>query len=317
MIQALLKKYPLENMHLFLGMSQESVGHFLEHGQVRHLAEGEVLLRPGMTNAHLFIVLAGRLRVHLEEPEGDPIAFLESGECAGELSLIEARQVSAWVLADREVTLLALPHETVWALVNNFHAIARNLLLILSRRIRLINKTLVAENQRLAASEYNARVDALTGLFNRRWLDEALDRLLKRQRRNGSALGVVLIDADHFKRFNDTYGHLSGDCALRTMARTIRDHLRPGDHAARYGGEEMVVLLPDSSREEVERVGERLRQAVEEAAIHGEDGQPLPGITISCGMAIPEGDLTSLELLALADSALYRAKAAGRNRVSW
>lgn len=160
-----------------------------------------------------------------------------------------------------------------------------------------------------------SKTDYLTGLFNRRYLMESLEKELRRTARKGGELSLIMMDIDYFKLVNDGYGHLQGDVVLQKVALQIQKELRSYDIAARYGGEEFVAVLPDASLEESFSVAERVRAAVEALRFKGEIA-PLT-ITISLGIAgfrLPE--CSSVDgFIKLADDALYRAKANGRNRV--
>jgi len=164
------------------------------------------------------------------------------------------------------------------------------------------------QNELLHRLEQQSMADALTGLGNRRAFDEALDVELKRARRAGSSVGLVMIDVDHFKRFNDQHGHQAGDDALVTVGHVIARAARAEDRACRIGGEEFALLLPGADERAATIVAERVRRDVEGRS-------PAAGpITISLGVAASRGDDGSA-LLALADGRLYAAKEAGRNRV--
>jgi two-component system, cell cycle response regulator len=161
-----------------------------------------------------------------------------------------------------------------------------------------------------------ARTDPLTGLYNRRHFFEMAQRELERARRSGSAMAILLLDIDHFKQVNDWYGHQGGDQALRAVADMLRAGLRTTDLSARFGGEELVVLLPDTGSERAAAVAERLRRTMAELEVPSERGRIK--LTGSFGVATIEG--SSLEanldtLLARADEACYEAKRSGRNRV--
>lgn len=159
-----------------------------------------------------------------------------------------------------------------------------------------------------------AELDALTGIFNRRKFDELLKNEWGRARRGGQQLSLIMLDIDHFKKFNDTYGHQHGDERLRQVAMAIRESLqRPADHVARYGGEEFVVILPSANAEGAFHVAERIRQRIQEKGA----AETLP-LTISAGVTsmsdFETDDFTQLVLLA--DKALYKSKSTGRNRVT-
>jgi diguanylate cyclase (GGDEF)-like protein len=167
-----------------------------------------------------------------------------------------------------------------------------------------------------ARFEALSNTDPLTGLHNRRHLDEVLGREVARSARYPSPLAVMMIDLDHFKRINDTYGHPMGDEVIRGLARVAKSSVRAVDFVARYGGEEIVVVLPETDATGAAIVAERLRAAFA-ATEHGLDGVVVRN-TASIGIACHRsaGDGTSpATLLARADEALYAAKAAGRNRV--
>lgn len=159
-------------------------------------------------------------------------------------------------------------------------------------------------------------MDGLTNLKNRAYFDEALDRELKTARRLNSALSLLLLDIDHFKSINDRYGHLVGDECLRRLARLLPQKItRDTDVIARYGGEEFAVILPGTETAQAVLVAERVRTAVER--LEHRDGAMTFSFTVSIGVASLElqPDLSREKLIELADSALYRAKHNGRNRV--
>ena len=158
-----------------------------------------------------------------------------------------------------------------------------------------------------------ATLDALTGLNNRRQFELRLKQEIAAAKRQKNPLCAMMIDIDFFKKVNDTYGHASGDCVLRTVASIIKEHLRESDIPSRYGGEEFAVLLPFTHIDEAKIVGERLRKAVE-AALVPIDKKNI-NVTISMGLAEFNPDETGEMLFERADKALYDAKESGRNRV--
>jgi diguanylate cyclase (GGDEF)-like protein/PAS domain S-box-containing protein len=157
--------------------------------------------------------------------------------------------------------------------------------------------------------------DGLTGLYNRRYLEDALNRELHRAERSGKPVSVVMIDIDHFKRFNDKFGHDAGDFVLSAVARTIAKSIRPSDIACRYGGEELAVVLAEADLECGRARAEHMRLAIRETnLVHL--GQTLPAPTASFGIAVyPANGTKPADLLKAADQALYRAKEQGRDRV--
>ncbi len=162
--------------------------------------------------------------------------------------------------------------------------------------------------------EQSAR-DYLTGLFNRRYLEETLERELDRATRNHNPLGIIMLDVDDFKRFNDIHGHAAGDVILSKLGELLLGHFRVEDIPCRYGGDEFIVALPDASLEATIERAERLCEHAQHLNSQFE-GQRLE-ITLSIGVAIfPKDGVTSAALLKAVDAALYRAKREGRNRVA-
>jgi diguanylate cyclase (GGDEF)-like protein len=165
-------------------------------------------------------------------------------------------------------------------------------------------------------SEQKASHDALTGLPNRRGMAEEMS-VLQIALTNGEEIAVVMVDIDHFKRFNDDFGHRVGDVTLQKVAEVMRGSLRDTDQLYRYGGEEFLIALRSVGEEEAVKLIERLRIAVERAPLTGESLEPVGPVTISCGVALgPKHGLDLNELVKLADEALYQSKATGRNRVT-
>jgi diguanylate cyclase (GGDEF)-like protein len=158
-------------------------------------------------------------------------------------------------------------------------------------------------------------LDALTGLFNRRYFDETLKRELARSRRKSAPMSLLVLDIDHFKRVNDSYGHAAGDAVLRTIAQQVRSWIREGDVACRYGGEEFVILMPECGVEVSTLRADMLRAAIE-ATVLNADGHGPHKVTASFGVAeYPSHGADADALFWAADKALYRAKQLGRNRV--
>jgi diguanylate cyclase (GGDEF)-like protein len=161
-----------------------------------------------------------------------------------------------------------------------------------------------------------AVTDELTGLSNVRELHTVLDREIERSRRFNSPLGLVMIDIDDFKQVNDVHGHQQGDEVLAAMASVLRDHSRDIDEPARYGGEELAVVLPQTDSEGAAQLAERMREAVERMRVSHVSGNGKLAITASFGVAsVPDSASDKSSLIAAADAALYRAKRSGKNRV--
>ncbi len=162
-----------------------------------------------------------------------------------------------------------------------------------------------------------AMTDGLTGLANRKAFDDEFDRTLQSAESNRSSFTLLMLDIDHFKSFNDNFGHQVGDQVLRLVARTLKDSIKGKDFAARYGGEEFSIILPDTDLAGAVIVGNALRKAVaSKDVINRSTGKVLGRITMSVGVAEYSGEKTAEELIERADSALYTAKHNGRNQVA-
>jgi diguanylate cyclase (GGDEF)-like protein len=266
----------------------------------------------------LTIVLRGALALQAEgeAPGRAPTvtAKILPGESVGEQSVLDDEPDPAVLTALEPSELLLVSADVAWRLIEESDGVARNLLRLLSFRIRAANVQL---RRRQKLGEFYRQLsmnDGLTGLHNRAWLNDMLPRLLGTALQTDRPLSIVMLDIDHFKRFNDRYGHPQGDQALRTAAQVLAGALRPSDYAVRYGGEEMMVILPDTCGSVAAAVAQRLCERVRQAAVFT-DGTPLPHITASFGVASLAPGQDEQALIATADAALYRAKSAGRDRV--
>jgi len=305
----------LERSQLFCDIDLASIEHLLDACPETLLAAGDTLLQQGAQNTTLYLVLAGQLRVYLSGPDLPEHTQLNPGECVGEMSVIDGRRASALVMAAQDTRLLVIDNEVIWSLIETSYGIARNLLAILSGRMRLNNLALVSSQSQSLEFERAALVDALTGLHNKRWVAEAFPRVISRCERDGVGLCLLLGDLDNFKRFNDAHGNLSGDKLLRLLARRLSEILRPQDMLARSGVEEFVCLLPATDLPDALKIAERMRVVAAESRLTIDPGGKLAGVTMSLGIAALQENDALAALLANAGLALRRAKDAGRNRV--
>jgi diguanylate cyclase (GGDEF)-like protein len=305
----------LEQSKLFRHISIDAIEEILEECPVLALAAGDTLIEPEQDNHAVYLVLEGELSIQLAGREAFEVTHLGPGECVGEISMVDGQRPSARVEAAGPTRVLALGHAAMWALLNRSHGVAFNLLWILSGRMREHNRALEKTRTRSLEFEHAASVDVLTGLHNRRWLDDTFARMLRRCHNDGRPACLLMIDVDRFKAFNDTWGHLAGDAVLRHISRQMAAHLRPTDLMARYGGEEFAALLPDTAQAEALGIAERLRGGIEWASLPlGESGETVR-VTISVGLAEARLGETLEDTVGRADAALYRAKENGRNRV--
>jgi diguanylate cyclase (GGDEF)-like protein len=276
------------------------------------LMPGDTLIESGARNSTLYLVLSGQLRVYAGGRDMPANAILEAGECAGEMSLIDGERSSALVLAAAPSELFGIPHERMWEMIEVAPLIARNLLAIMTGRVRNNNLTLVTTQSLSLEFEPASSVDPLTGLHNRRWIDNTFMRQIRRCRQDEAPQCLVMVDIDHLARINERNGYLTGDSAVRRIARAVAESLRPQDLIGRFGGDEFAILLPHTPFAEAQLIAGRLCAAVTSADICIPPSRE--ALTISCGV-VPikaEDDLPSA--FVRAEEALKLAKVNGRNR---
>lgn len=308
--------YQIQALQLFRGADSLRIAPLLKDCPIVQLEQGEVA--SDAQSARMYIVLRGALSVAADTRTGmsdGTISKVLPGESVGEQAVLDEEANQATITALEQSELLVLEAERAWQLIDAANGVARNLLRLLSFRIRAAN-AMMRKRQKLGEFyRQMSMVDGLTNLYNRAWLNDFLPQLVASAQATGQPLSLIMLDIDHFKKFNDSHGHLQGDQALRTAAQVLIGALRPTDFAVRYGGEEMMVVLPDTNVQVAEAVAGRLCQRMRDAVVFSDMRLPLPHITSSFGVAALTGEQDDTALIASADAALYRAKAAGRNCV--
>lgn len=301
------------HLELFAGVDFEDIASLVASCPLVEVDPGQTVLREGASNRTIYQIVSGRVRVALTGFDGMPLFTLEDGACFGELSILSRFEVSANVVALERTQLLAMPDETLWGLVRGSHRFSVNMLDVLSGRLRLTNERLRDSLQAQARYARAARLDPLTGLNNRRWLDEVLVREFRRCVAGDLPLSLMMIDIDLFKQVNDGFGHLVGDEVLRIVASRLRSAVGSRGFAARFGGEEFAVLLAGTPPEAAHELAEGFRAALISNPVSTSNG-PL-AVTVSTGIADRVGCASPRCLVERADTALYAAKSGGRNRV--
>ena len=309
------KRSLLSGLELFQGVRPDDVQDLLRRCDRCDLAPGELLLSPGERNQNVYVVLSGELNVHIGSTDSAVLATMEVGACAGEMSIIEDRDPSAYVVAAEPTHLLVIHKDVLWDLIDASHEFAKNLLVVLSERVRAHNHFIAESIGDWRKFEKHATTDALTGLGNRHAMEDTFPREVDRCLKDEVPVSLVMIDVDCFKRFNDMFGHVAGDRALSAVAKILGAQFRPRDLLVRYGGDEFAVLLPGSVEEEALAIAERVRQAVSGYTEDSPDSLIKVPIRVSMGVAQLDRDGSFESLLKAADAALYRAKDAGRDAV--
>ena len=310
------KRTLLHSLDLFKGVYPDDIHELLQRCDRRDIVTGELLLSPGEKNEHVFVVLSGSLNVHVGAPETPIIATMESGACVGEMSIIEDRDPSAYVIGAEDTHLLVIHQSVLWDMVDASHDFAKNLLVVLSERVRSHNRVIANNYGELQKFERHATTDALTSLANRHAMEESFPREIARCMEKKRPVAMMMIDVDNFKQFNDMFGHIAGDRALSAVSKVLRTQFRPRDLLVRYGGDEFAVLLPDVTTDQAIVIGERVREAVSGSTADGSDSLIQIPLRISMGVADLQAHGTLETLIRAADKALYRAKHAGRDTVS-
>ncbi len=287
---------------------------YRQHIQWAHLFEdcdfdaGQVIFAENDPGDSAYIIMSGRLAVI----KGDFSAPIVLGcriqeQSIGEMALLEESPRSATVVALEPVCLMEINRQNFQVLLKESTSFTEGILRLLSMRLRQ-----ASEAVELATVEKIQ--DPLTGLYNRRYMESMLSHELQRAQRAGYSVSLIMMDIDHFKKLNDTYGHPAGDEVLRRLAVLMKSQVRRADVACRYGGEEFLIILPETPLDVAAERAEELRTAFADLSIEHE-GQMMQG-KLSLGVAVsPDHAGTPQQLIKAADTALYAAKTGGRNRV--
>jgi diguanylate cyclase (GGDEF)-like protein len=284
-----------------------------EHSQWSHLfserqyAAGEIIFWENEPGDSMYIVQSGRAVVIKGELSNPVILDChKKGESIGEMALLEGSPRSASVIALEPVNLLEINRENFFELLRASDTFSQGIMRLLSARLRDTSDAVQRETMQKIR-------DPLTGLYNRYYMRDVLKHELERAARVQYPVSVIILDLDHFKKVNDTYGHLSGDQVLRSLSELILAHVRRADVACRYGGEEFLIILPETPAKIALERAETIRADFEQ--LHVEYGGQKLHVTVSLGVAsFPDHGLTPDQIIQAADIALYTAKAKGRNQ---
>ncbi len=281
----------------------------------------EVLFREGDPGDRLYIVRSGRVAITVSVANGDEfeVASFGAGECLGEMTLFDNSPRSATCTTTEPTSFYTLT-------VGDFDFLVRDqprcaikimyrMLNVTTERLRSSSNFLSDMVQWGEGARKRAITDEFTGLYNRRYLDEAIEERIADARATRTSLAVMMFDLDHFHAINDAYGQQVGDEVIKEIVPVIRRVFRETDYAARYGGDEFTVLLPDTDVETAHAIASRLVEEVRTVDTLAKQGGTIDTATTSVGVAVfPLHGNTAKELSDNADHALYQAKEGGRNR---
>jgi len=281
----------LQESPLFRKVKSSTLASLLMRTEPINLLAERVLLTPGEHNDRIYVVLSGRLRVQLNPYDTEPLALMGAGECVGEMSMFDDAPVSAYVIAAANCELLPITHTDVWALLNESLPASHNMLNILARRMQSSNRKLaesMGQSHGFAALDY---IDAVTGIYNSRWLVENAQRLVYRYTVSHQPCFFMLLRMDNFRQFDAQSGSHGAELAQRTLARTMQHCLRPNDLMAHVSADQFAVFLLQAGKEIVERVGNRLLEEIARQPIVAPGGEVLPRIVLTVGSCeIRSGD---------------------------
>jgi diguanylate cyclase (GGDEF)-like protein len=279
-------------------------------GREQTLEPGATLWREGDAGDHVVLLIEGRLEVSHQAPDGEDIILrhLYPGAVAGEMAALDGQVRSATVRSRSASRVLLIPAPRFRQFLRERPDVLEQLFWLQLERVRSLT-------WRVSRTHHRAITDPLTGLYNYGFFRERLAMELERAQLTGDPLALVMFDVDHFKGYNDTHGHQEGNRVLVKVAEILRKTGRRGDVVARYGGEEFVALLYGAVASDAWRFAETFRNAVSGPGLTGDAGQAPDHITVSGGVAtFPQDAQDDLTLIKSADTRLYEAKEAGRNR---
>ncbi len=314
----------LKNVGILADLSEGELHRVASFFGFNGYERGEVLFPEGASGEELYIVGLGRVASLIRLADGTPhqVSEFGPGDFFGEMAILEKAPRSATCQAMEPSAVFVLKAADFYRLVEEQPEIA----------IKIMNRMLdAAADRSIRSSEFlsdmvrwgdearkRAVLDGLTGLFNRRFLEESLRDALQKARAGGVPLSLVMMDLDHFRQINQHYGADTGDQAIRALVPVLRSALRAGDVPARLGGDEFAVLLPNTPGEEAGRLAQAIGSGVRELPFFEGRGGPLRRITTSQGIAcFPDHGVEPKALWEAADRALYLAKEKGRDQASF
>jgi diguanylate cyclase (GGDEF)-like protein len=321
----------LKSVRIFYDLTKKEIQGLIELLHPRELSEGETLFQQDDPGGELFVVESGALGISVTLDDGKKleIAEFKEGDFFGEMSIFEKEPRSATCHAKGRCRLLAMNEREFFRLVESNPASAgkvmSRMLAVTRQRLEDTGGFLTDMVQWGEEARRRAITDPLTGLYNRRYLEEALEEYFMKARHAKKPLSLVMLDLDHFRQINEKFSEKVGDRVITAASEIYRRFLRSTDVAARYGGDEFTFILPDTDTQTAHNLMEGIRRAIEESDLLERavpDSQvksrraSLPKITTSQGLACyPEHGSEAKTLHEAADSALYRAKESGRNRI--
>ncbi len=305
----------LSNAEIFKNVDLTELHDHLSGIRQLELTDGDILLSTSRLNEEIYFLIQGELKIYLEENSPDEIAHVLPGDCVGEISIIDDRPPSAYVKATTNSLLISINRSVLVEMYQKQTNLAANLLKLLADRFRQNTAVLTRSVELQREFQDKSEHDGLTGTYNRNWMNDVFPKQIELSHHLNQKLSMLLIDADHFKKVNDRYGHRAGDTTLIKLANIISGCLQESDLLVRYGGEEFIVLLPGASLSQARTIAENIRRMVSKTPVSINRDTSIT-ISVSIGIAEAGVDDTVDNLLEKTDTGLYLAKQNGRNQVS-
>ncbi|HUI72659.1 MAG TPA: diguanylate cyclase, partial [Spirochaetia bacterium] len=312
----------LERVAVFSLLSHDDVERVTRHLSSVELAEGQTLFREGETGKEMYILAEGKVAITIRLPDGaeQQIAEVSPGDFFGEMSIFDNAPRSATCRALSPSVVFSLSKDAFGDIIVQHPRIA---LKLMYRMLNVTTQRLRDTSQFVSemvlwgeSARKRAITDELTGVYNRRFLEDSLGGYVSEAGEKGAPLALVMVDLDHFRDINEMYGQPKGDEAIRSASAIFRSLLKDRGIIARYGGDEFVIILPNTGAADATELMNRVREDVAKLDILKDVKGPITRVTSSMGVAaFPEHATDVSTLRTVADAALYRAKESGRNRV--
>ncbi len=312
----------LQNVDLFSLLSDEEIGRIIKSLHSVEKDADEILFKEGDEGNELFIVMTGKVASYVVLPKGTKreIAEFKPGDFFGEMSIFENTHRSATCYTKEKSSLLSLGERDLFELILYEPEIA---IKIMYRMLNITAERLLDRSEFLSdmvqwgeEARKRAITDELTGIYNRRFLDDSLMDYFEKAKNNGKPLSLIMLDIDNFKDYSEIFNQKQINQIILEVASVFKKQLRENDIAARYGGDEFTVIMPDTDLKSAFKIAEKIRIAVSELQLSNTLKKDIRQITISLGISsYPENadDLDTLKVKA--DKALYKAKLEGRDKV--
>lgn len=312
----------LKSVDIFSSLSDDELSHVLPLMKLREVEDGHTLFNQGDSGSEMFVVASGSVATTVELPDGKPLelAVFGPGDFFGEMTIFDQSPRSATCLTRGRSQVLSLDeHEFMQFLKRHPHIaikIMYKMLNITAGRLMNTSQFLSDMVQWGEGARKRAITDELTGLFNRRFLDDALVDQFRTARAAGTPVSIVMVDLDHFGEINEAYGHKTGDDVILAVAPVFKRRMKETDILARYGGDEFTFICPNTTALQAAERAEAICKEVRTLRILERMGGPVTHVTTSQGIAAyPTHGADAAEVREKADQALYEAKEHGRDRV--